>query len=266
MSTNDNTPTDMPDGLQVALLATLERSAGATPRVFRQRVWATLDAHGVKIGPIVERIREDIAAERRTGKGRQRRTEYNEPPAAIQRRFEAVHADTVVPGTKKGAPASVRYKLQGPVERYKTDFGQAELEAFLRAIDNGLAAARQNITSAYGDGSGGGGKRGGGVIDRRRLAYVTHQHNLSHMPRAWWPVFHRLIESGITVMEIGRWILPQVSDERALRGAGRAVLKMMAQTLADIEIKRRGLENGEKPDRRMIDQIRREKQARRERA
>jgi len=254
MTTKDNAPTDLPE----ALLKTLERSASTTPRVFRQRVWATLDKHGIEIGPLVEKIRDDIASERR-GKGRQKRTEYNEPPAAIQRRFESVHADTVVPGTKKSAPAAVRYKLQGSIEKYKTDFAQAELEASVRAIENGLAAARQNVTSGYGEGGGGGSKRAGGVIDRQRLAYTTHQHNLSQMPRAWWPVFHRLIESDITVMEVGRWILPQVSDERVLRGAGRAVLKMMSQTLVDIEIKRRGLERGEKPDRRMIDQMRRER-------
>ena len=251
----DTEDKDLPE----ALLETLERSAKTTPRVFRQRVWATLDKHGVKIGPLVRQIRDDIASEQRKGKGRQKRTEYNEPPAELQRRFEAVHADTVVPGTKKGAPASVRYRLQGPIDKYKTDFAQAELEAFVRAIENGLAAARQNVTSGYGEGGGGGSKRAGGVIDRQRLAYTTHQHNLSQMPRAWWPVFHRLIESGITVLDIGRWILPGVADPNALRGAGRAVVKMMAQSLADVEAKRAGLERGERPDRNLVAQIRREK-------
>tara|TARA_R110000824_G_scaffold95990_3_gene230313 strand:+ start:300 stop:1085 length:786 start_codon:yes stop_codon:yes gene_type:complete len=251
----DTEDKDLPE----ALLETLERSAKTTPRVFRQRVWATLDKHGVEIGPLVRQIRDDIASEQRKGKGRQKRTAYNEPPAELQRRFEAVHADTVVPGTKKGAPASVRYRLQGPIEKYKTDFAQAELEAFVRAIENGLAAARQNVTSGYGEGGGGGSKRAGGVIDRQRLAYTTHQHNLSQMPRAWWPVFHRLIESGITVLDIGRWILPGVADPNALRGAGRAVVKMMAQSLADVETKRAGLERGERPDRNLVAQIRREK-------
>ena len=79
------------------------------------------------------------------------------------------------------------------------------------------------------------------------------------MPRAWWPVFHRLIESGITVLDIGRWILPGVADPNALRGAGRAVVKMMAQSLADVETKRAGLERGERPDRNLVAQIRREK-------
>tara|TARA_R110002095_G_C4245585_1_gene239426 strand:- start:2769 stop:3551 length:783 start_codon:yes stop_codon:yes gene_type:complete len=246
------------------LLQTLERSIGASPKVFRQRVWRTLDAHGVEIGPLVAKIREDIATERKRGKGRQRRTEYNEPPAELQRRFESVHADTVVPGTKKGAPASVRYRLQGPIEKYKTDFAQAELEAFVRAIENGLAAARQNVTSGYGEGGGGGSKRAGGVIDRQRLAYTTHQHNLSQIPRAWWPIFHRLIEGGITVHEIGQWVLPGVRHEATLRGAGRAALQMMGYVLADVEIKRNGLARGEKTDRRMIDQLRRERQAKRE--
>ena len=256
----DSTPDDLPQ----ALIETIERSVQSSPRVVRARLWATCERFGVDTKKLVSAVREDITAERKRGKGRQRRTEYNEPPAELQRRFESVHADTVVPGTKKGAPASVRYRLQGPIEKYKTDFAQAELEAFVRAIENGLAAARQNVTSGYGEGGGGGSKRAGGVIDRQRLAYTTHQHNLSQIPRAWWPIFHRLIEGGITVHEIGQWVLPGVRHEATLRGAGRAALQMMGYVLADVEIKRNGLARGEKTDRRMIDQLRRERQAKRE--
>lgn len=252
----DSTEHDLP----AAIVATIERSADASPAVQRVRLWATLNQYGLgdDVRKLSAKIKQDIDKERKSGRNRQKRTAYNEPPAELRRRFEAVNEVAVTPGTKQ-SPGQSRYELQGPIERYRTDFSQEELEVLVRAVENGLAAARQSVTSNYGESMGGGGRRDGGVQDRQRLAYVTHQHNLAHMPRAWWPVFAALIESSITIIDIGRWVLPGATDERLLRGAGRGFVKMLAQTLLDVEIKRRGLEKGEKPDRNMINQMRRER-------
>jgi hypothetical protein len=259
MRDSNETAVSLPE----AIVATVERSADASPAVQRVRLWATLDKYGLgaDVKKLSAKIKQDIEKERASGRRRQKRTPHNEPPAELRRRFEAVNEVSVTAGTKR-APGEVRYELQGPVEKYRTDFSQDELEVLVRAIENGLAAARQNVTSSYGESLGGGGRRDGGVQDRQRLAYVTHQHNLAHMPRAWWPVFSALVESSITIMDIGRWVLPGIADERVLRGAGRAFVKMLAQSLLDVEIKRRGAERGEKPDRNMVNQMRRERAAR----
>lgn len=146
--------------------------------------------------------------------------------------------------------------------RSKTDHGQYELEALRRAFQNGINAQIQNVTSGYGEGIGGGRRQTGGVIDRHRLALTTHRHNMSQLPPQWLPVFERLIESGISVLEIGRWILPQVRDGATLWGAGRAFMVLLGLELAKIENLRRGASRAERQG-PILDQIGRERRAKR---
>ena len=141
----------------------------------------------------------------------------------------------------------------------KNDFSQAALEVLLRAIQDGLIAQQENVTSNYGESMGGGGPISGGVNDRHRNSFVTHQHNLSQMPRTWWPVFEALINGDVTLHRIGQWRLPHVTNKAMLRGAGREWIVSLADVLLDVETKRRGAMRGEKPDGRMLDQLRRER-------
>ena len=254
---------DYQQDIGAALAEAIERSWSASKTTLKLRVWDVMREAGYDLPRLEETIAAEIEDERRRT-GRQQPGPYNRPPKALERQFERIAKDVIAGPTQSGGHATVKYELQGPIERHgRADLTQAELEAIARFVANGIRATRGPKLVASLDSSGGGGTSAhGGVRDADRLAYTSHQLALSRLPREWWPVLHQLIEGGATTLAIGRWLLPSVRTEASLRVAGRAFLKVVATVLLDHEIKDRGLRNGGTSARNALNQIDRERRNR----
>ena len=244
------------------LVQTIERSTRASPRAFRLRIWGVCHQFGVDTPRLIERIQADVAAERKAGRGRVRRTTYNEPPQELRRRFEAIHVETAKQGNGRDRVATSAYQLQGPIEKYgRQDLTQGELEALGRFIANGLRARRQRVTASYEGGPSGDGRRDGGVHDADRLYYALHELHLSELPPTWRAIAIEIVEGGLTAEQIGARLMPALPNSDARRGAGRHFVKCLAQALEDIERRSRAAgaaREGQKTRESLIEQVRRE--------
>lgn len=222
-----------------AMAETAERSAGSSKEVMRLRVWRQIDEISrlagvdVDIGKLKAQIAQDIDREKKSNKGRQRRNDYNEPPQKLKAQFERTARTTLVKGTKKSAPSQVRYELQGPIERYKTDLTSGERSSLERFVSNYCEAQRSvSVTASYSPAAGAGGKGapGGGVRDSARLAYTDVLHVLS-VTFGGHPQLRRVAEGlavgDMTAEQAGRIMFPHVKDKQNLRMAGRTTIKLM---------------------------------------
>lgn len=216
-----------------------ERSVGSSAATIRLRQWKEIDKLSKALGIDVDisrlraKIAQDIDKEKRSNKGRQRRNDYNEPPQKLKQQFERTNRTTLVKGTKKSAPSQVRYELQGPIERYKTDLTSGERSSLERFVSNYCEAQRSvNVTASYSPAAGAGGKGapGGGVRDSARLAYTDVLHVLS-VTFGGHPQLRRVAEGlavgDMTAEQAGRIMFPHVKDKQNLRMAGRTTIKLM---------------------------------------
>lgn len=233
---------DYQQDIGAALVEAIERSWSASKTTLKLRVWDVMRDAGYDVPRLEEGISNDISAERRR-KGRQQPGPYNRPPKQLEKKFESIAKYIVAKPTKKGGAATVRYELQGPIEKHgKDDLTQAELEAWGRLLANGVRAHHgQRLIADLNATGGGSGTHSGGVSDRYRAAYTSYQLALSRLPREMWPIIEELVRGGGASLTIGRWLLPKIKDEKYLRGAGRAFIKVVAMFLVDQEIKDRGL-------------------------
>lgn len=261
-----------------AMAETAERSARSSADTFRLRIWRQIDELSklagidVDIAKLKGQILEDLEKERKANKGRQRKTDYNQPPTKLRQQFERAHRTTIVKGTKNSAPSQVRYELQGPLERYKNDLTTGEAGAINQFITDYCEAQKGiSVTGGYGAAGGGSrGARGGGVHDRARLAYTTVLHDLS-VGLGGHPVPRRILEGlvygDMTAEGAGRILFPHVKDKVSLRAAGRAAIKMVAMMLEANRTREAGIRRGAiNSSKNLESQISREIQARRQRA
>ena len=253
-----------------------ERSVGNSAATIRLRQWKEIDKLSkaldldVDISRLRAQIAQDIDREKKANKGRQKRTGYNEPPQKLRQMFDRTARTTLVRGTKKSAPSQVRYELQGPVERYKTDLTSGERSSLERFVTNYCVAQQSvSVVASYSPAAGGGsaGAKGGGVHDRARLAYTDVLHVLS-VTFGGHPQLRRIAEGlavgDMTAMDAGRLLFPGVKDKASLRMAGRTAVKMMAIMLEMRENREIGERRGAiNSPRRLEETIAREIKARR---
>lgn len=266
--------TDAEDVIR-AMAETVERSARASSDTMRLRIWKQIDEFSkladieVDIAKLMAQIKIDLDKERKANKGRQRRTDYNQPPAKLRQQFERTTRTTLVKGTKDSAPAQVRYELQGPLQRYRSDLTASEHNALTSSINDYLEAQRGiSITGGYGAAGGGSqGARGGGVHDKYRLAYTSALHDLT-VGLLGNPtliaIYEGLAQGSMTAEQAGKLMAPHVKDKVSLRGIGRGGIKAVAIMVEGNRNREAGIRRGTINNARNLElQITREIQARR---
>ncbi len=234
-------------------------------KTIKLRLWRRLTEEGFDVPELEAEITAFIERDRRE-KGRLQPGPYNAPPAPIRKQFERTRREVMVPGTKKSAPAQVRYQLQGPIERYGvTDLTQEEQRALHEFTINCMRAikAYSAKTVDY-DAVGGGGGPRGGVTDRDRLAYNLFLDRLGRFPRTWHEMLLAMCQGTVKATEIGAWMIPAIRDDKTRRGVARGWIRTVAQCLHEWELAERSPQRVlDHTVRRQIEQEYRERERRR---